>query len=484
MDLKQLAGNRRLLSRATFVALLSVVVLVNVIINALVTRFSWYLYTEERYEHTIGTASETVFADVGDEERVRVIFCTSRDALLADNVRSLVLRTFTQLAERHAFLSIEFVNIYLNPSAVRDYTKRVTASGETVTYNLNEDSVILVSDKGFRVESLQSFFVLDGEGAITAYNGEEIAIAAVSWVLAERHPLVGFTHRHGENFSDLSAFATLLLAAGYDMTLLDLAEDVPSDVELIVVANPRWDLDRGAGGIIAELDRLAAFLDRGGHLFVSLDPYAKTDLTGLRAFLEARGLTASQDIIHDAESSVTYDGYTLGAFAAPSPLGTAVWDRTGAAASDFAIVSDASVITCASGNGWTAAPILVTSPTARTYKNGVLTDAAGSYPVYAVSSRTEGGVTSSVFLTSSVYLLANDVLNSAVYENRAAVLASLEGAVGKPMPVGCTLLPVGNERLEGLTMKTARLYAALLSVAVPLAVIAVGTVITVRRKIR
>ncbi|MBQ2719390.1 MAG: Gldg family protein [Clostridia bacterium] len=484
MDFKRLAGSRRFLGNSTLVALLSVVVLVNIIINALVTRFSWYLYTEERYEHTVGAASETLFADVGNEERVRVIFCTAEETLEGDTVRALVLNTFRQLAERHAFLTLEFVNIYLNPSAVRDYTSRTTASGETVTYTLSEDSVILVSDKGFRVESLSSFFILNGEGVITAYNGEEFALAAISWVLADSHPLVGFTHRHGENFSELSAFSTILMAAGYDMTLLDLTKDVPADVAMVVIANPRWDLDRGAGGIDAELDRLAAFLDRGGHLFVSLDPYAKSDLTGLRAFLADRGLSASQDIVYDAEASVTYDGYTLGVGAAPSSLGTAVWDRVGATDTDLAIVSDASVITCTSTDRFTAEPILVTSKTSKTYKNGVLTDEGGSYPVLAVSHRTEGGVRSSVILTSSVYLLANDVLNSAVYENRGVLLATLEETVERPMPVGCTLLPVGNERLEGLTMKTARLYAVLLTVAVPLTVAAVGVFVTVRRKIR
>ena len=127
---------------------------------------------------------------------------------------------------------------------------------------------------------------------------------------------------------------------------------------------------------------------------------------------------------------------------------------------------------------------ILSSASAETYANGVMTDSAGSYPVFAVSQRTADGVSSTVFLTSSVYLLANDALNSPTYLNRATLLASFEAATGTRMPVGCTILSVGSERLEGLTIGTARWYAVLLTAALPLAVVAVGAVLIVRRKFR
>ena len=89
-----------------------------------------------------------------------------------------------------------------------------------------------------------------------------------------------------------------------------------------------------------------------------------------------------------------------------------------------------------------------------------------------------------MFLASSVYFLANDVMNSAIYANRDVVLASMEAASGNPAPVGCRVLSIDNSRLEDLTMGTARLYTLLVAVAVPLAVSAVGIYVIVRRKIR
>ena len=404
-----------------------------------------------------------------------------------DTVYALVLNTFRQLAARYDFIEIEFVNIYLRPDLVAPFRTEDEAGNKS---SITEQSVILVSgenEKNYRVENLQSFFVLDEGQTITAYNGEEIAISCVAWVLADRHPLAGFTMGHGENQSDLLAFYTTLVSAGYEIALLDLNEDIPEGVELIVIANPRWDFLRGAAGsdVKSELDRLDAFLADGGTLFVSLDPYAKAPLSGLRAFLAERGLVATQDVIHDSQNSITTDGYTLVTEFASSAFGVAIVDRLGEFGGSRAIVREASVLTLSDAEGCTVSPILLSSPSSQSYRDGELTSADGSFSVLAVSEKTlDGGKKATVFLSSSVYFLANDVMNSAIYANRDVVLASMEAASGIPAPVGCHVLSIDNSRLEDLTMGAARFYTLLVAVLVPLAVCAVGAAVIIRRKIR
>ena len=480
--------SRRIAGALFVAAVLAVMILANVIINALVARFSWYFYTEERYEHTIGDAADAVLSDVADGERVRVLFCMAEEKMEADTVYALVLNTFRQLADRYDFIDIEFVNIYLRPDLVAPYRVRTTETGEKIESSITEQSVIFVSGEDescFRVELMQSFFVLDDTQMITAYNGEEIAISCVAWVLADTHPVAGFTMGHGENQSDLLAFYTTLVSSGYEIMLLDLNEDIPEGTELIVIANPRWDFLRGARGVVAELDRLDAFLAGGGTLFVSLDPYAKAPLEKLRGFLAERGLVATQDVIRDSQNSITTDGYTLVTEFSDSAFGTGIVDRLGKFGSSRAIVREASALTLSSVGGYTAEPILASSPSSQSYRDGQLVSDAGSFPVLAVSqARLENEKTATVFLSSSVYFLANDVMNSAIYANRDVVLASMEAASGNPAPVGCRVLSIDNNRLEDLTMGTARLYTVLLAVVLPLIVCAAGVFVIIRRKNR
>ena len=63
--------NRRLFGAALVASVLAVLILVNVSITALASRFGWYLYTEEKYEHTIGEASHAV---LDGADRSRAVF--------------------------------------------------------------------------------------------------------------------------------------------------------------------------------------------------------------------------------------------------------------------------------------------------------------------------------------------------------------------------------------------------------------------------
>ena len=480
----------RLYGAALIAAVLAVLALVNVILNSFAARYGWYFYTEEKYEHTIGEASLAVLPECPEGEGVRVLFCMSEDELLASPAYALVLNTVRQLAERHDFISVEFKNIYLHPGEVAGFRERKLASGESIEYSINEQSVIFVSEKDatvFRVESLQSFFVLDSSSTITAYNGEEMAISCLAWTLRDSHPVAAFTLGHGENQSDLLAFYTTLLAAGYDIMLLELDEPIPAGVRLVVAVNPRWDFDRGAegSGVVTELDYLEQFLDTGGTLFVSLDPYAKAPLSNLREFLAERGLTATQDVIRDSRNSISPDGgYTLVAEYASGAFADRVTARLAAYPSGSAVVREASVIRCEAVEGYTVSPILVSSPTSAAYRDGAVQDSAGGYPVFAASQAVTEHGTATVFLTTSVFFLANDVMDSSGYKNRDVVLASLEAATGIPAPVGCRVLSFDNTRLENLTMGTARIYAILIAAVVPLAVAAVGAVVLLRRRRR
>ena len=471
-------------SAAYIAVFLVALVLFNVIINALATRYEWYFYTGERYEHTAGGAAEAVFAGVS--EPVTILFCDEEENLLTDKISSLAYNTALQLSEKLDFLTVETVNIYLHPSKVKPYRTSTDENGVTTEVPITTDSIIFKSAKGHSVETLSTFFVLNDQEVITSYIGEERMISSIGRVLREETVKAAYTATHGENFAELPAFYTLLHGAGYDITTVDLNEDIPADISLIVIANPLYDFNRAAegSGAVSELDRLEAFVKRGGSLLVSLDPYGKGDLSKLRAFLSECGLSATDEIIKDRENSITSDEFTLITDFADNASAASIKNRIGSFLDGNPITRESSRIWLSSAEGYTAEAILTSSPTARLYRGGETVDDGGSYAVLARSCYTgneEGGC---VILSSGAYFTANDVLNSSTYLNRAVVFALLHEAGAPTVPLGTTALTINSSLLEGLTMQTARLYTVLLVVLLPLALSAVGVIVLARRKFR
>ncbi len=471
-------------SAAYIAVFLAALVLFNLIINALATRYEWYFYTGEQYEHTAGGAAEAVFSGV--EEPVTILFCDEEENLLADKIAALAYNTALQLQERLDFITVETVNIYLHPSKVEPYRTSTDAEGNTTTSAITTDSIIFKSAKGFTLETLSTFFVLNDQQVITSYIGEERMISSIGRVLREETVKAAYTATHGENFAELPAFYTLLHGAGYDVTTIDLNEDIPEDVSLIVISNPLYDFNRAAegSGVVSELDRLEAFVKRGGCLLVSLDPYGKGDLSKLRAFLAECGLSATDEIIKDRENSITSDEFTLLTEFADNPSASSVKDRIADFSKGDPITRESSRILLSPAEGYAAEAILTSSATARLYRSGEAVDDGGSYTVLARSLYTGNGEGGSVILSSGAYFVANDALQSATYLNRSVLFALLYEAGAPTVPLGATPLMMNSTLLEGLTMQTARLYTVLLAVLLPLALGVAGFFVLARRKFR
>ena len=129
-----------------------------------------------------------------------------------------------------------------------------------------------------------------------------------------------FTQHHGE-MADIT-FTNLLTSAGYDIDVINLRESaVPEDADLLIISNPTSDFEASwDGSVYTETDRLRAYMERGGNLYVSMDPYAKT-LTVLEDFLREYGISFAysenalgrriKSIVKDPRNSITTDGFTL-----------------------------------------------------------------------------------------------------------------------------------------------------------------------------
>ena len=213
------AEGRGGIGAATVIVVIALLVILNVIVYALSARYSWYLYTAPRYEHTIGDSSEIFFSDLDQGRELKIRFCMNEEDLEGDSAYRLVLETARQFAEKYDFISVDFINIVVNPDEVSRYkygaAPELDENGDKIKKN-NVTKTSVVFDMGgndFTVANLPAFFILDSRQYITGYDGERVMSALIHRTMADERPVACFTQGHGETSSEL--LYNILICAGY-----------------------------------------------------------------------------------------------------------------------------------------------------------------------------------------------------------------------------------------------------------------------------
>ena len=495
----------RSLSGGTVTALLVAAVLVlNVILCFLTESFGWYFYTAKYQEDfSISGKSDELFTNAAEDgRRITVTFLMDRDTLAEHDTGSFVLDTIEQFKERYGeFITLRFVNTMTkldeNGNRVELDKYKTDMKGNEVS--LSRTAVIFESDNGSHrtLSNVKNgvgfvdFYTFDTSGAVASFNGETVVSSMISWVLADEHKTVYVTANHAEE-NDAN-FATLLASSGYYISAINLQDsDVPSDAAMVVISNPKNDFERAkaGSGIETEIERLGKYVERGGSLYVSLDPYVDR-LDNLEDFLALYGIELSsgktqnagerRHIVRDSNNAVTLDGYTLLAELSEGGIASAISETVRKYSDGGIILRDAAALKL-SGN---ARAVLTSSTASQLTLGGEVVDAAGGYTVAAHSSYDAGdGKVASIFVIPSVYIAASDALTSNSYSNRDFLYSLFEHAFGaENLPYGANSVTYVTDDLKNLTMGQARLYSVLLLV-LPVALAVVGAVVIIRRKNR
>ena len=138
---------------------------------------------------------------------------------------------------------------------------------------------------------------------ITSTDEQQLTNALIK-VISGRQPKVYFVLGHGERDitgSDRDGYGGAvqqLRSSNFMVETLPLAQDpnVPADADILVIAGPSSDYLPG------EIDGLKAYLRRGGHVLLLLDPPANADakpLTNLIAFAREWAIDVGTNVVVD-----------------------------------------------------------------------------------------------------------------------------------------------------------------------------------------
>lgn len=268
-----------------------------------------------------------------DRLTVNVIFCADRDKVYASDLARYVLYSVLDLRENFPdYVSVSFVDIAHNPSAVQKYK----ATSSTSIYSSN---VIFEFGTEYRVYALSRFFITNEDSSTPwAYNGEMDISSAILAVTRAESPIACFTTNHGESTDTCKSFRELVSRAGYIVQDIDLEKDeIPENCRLLITYDPQTDFrgyaNNGGDGV-SEIDRLDRFLDNAYSFLLFVDDETPT-LPVLEEYLEEWGITicrvensesGESDNYHirDTVQRLDSDGYTVLGNYATSGLGASV----------------------------------------------------------------------------------------------------------------------------------------------------------------
>jgi ABC-type uncharacterized transport system involved in gliding motility auxiliary subunit len=252
------------LATTSVVAVLGILVAVNWLSNRRNTR--WDLTENQRYS----LSDQTVRLLEGLEAPVQFLVFDQAGALDAFRPR------MTEYAYHSDLVEVEYIDADRDPVRTQQY--EVQAYGTVViTYMGRVERVVSDAEQELT------------NGLIKLLTGEE---KRVYFIQGHGERDTGDSERGG-----YSQIAASLARDNYAVEPLVLAQQqtVPEDAAAVVLAGPRTDL------LQPEADRLAAYLDRGGHLLVLLDPPDPGDgpMPVLGGLLEAWAVSPGDDIVVD-----------------------------------------------------------------------------------------------------------------------------------------------------------------------------------------
>lgn len=492
---------------ALFVA---AVVLVNVVATMLFDRFpitldltgdSIYSVSEETIDYISGIDVPVSITVMSSEEEFRNISdYTVQCAELLENYQ-----------QYNPQITVSYKDLLSNPDFTANYSQVLT-SGDIIV-ELGNDSdhervkvvslcdIINVPDDysatlaGYEQTygALYTHQMFDYYGVIVSSNAEQ-AITSAIMAVTDANPITVATLTYpGARESDVSGLTDLLDRNGYILTTIDIqtTAQIPDDVDIIIIPAPKVDYTE------ADTQKITEWLTNGGKLERDLIYVASAeqgDTPNLDALLYRYGITVEDSVIYETNSNyyTGVESYTIQTMVSENY-------RDDIANPDLPlIVPNSRAITTRFDleSGYTTCEILVSS------SNGaVLRSMSDTSEDWDPTDVTDRGVHNSVVLgryeainqdthissytnviaIGSDMMLQSTLMSAAMYNNGDFFLSLINELSGKTE--GISILPKTIQASGVLVNDTVKNGLNLtFAVIIPVAVLAIGTVVWIRRR--
>ena len=478
------------LSVVITVVFIALIIGVNLIVSSLDASFNLRVDLTETELYSISPETDVALrAGLGDNYetfKVTIKFLDERDVIESSQTALYVQQLAEEYARQYPNISVEYIDITKNPSAVEKYLNETQTS-------VDPNYVIIEGAYHYRILHLAAFYITSEDtGALYAFQGESRFTAAILQSSIETPQIVAFTTQHGESTS--ASLMAMFDEAGFDIQTIDLnTEEIPEDVRILVISNPQNDFQGFDGenpNVRTEMVKINEYMQSYRSLIVLVNKDTPA-LPNLQEYLwEYWGLDYKpQHLISDEKSSLTGTDYysVIAEYVGTSETAPNAYQlhqtvsQTTGVRTVFRNATELVVDTSKSDKSVEVA--LQTSPEATSEYGGETS--TGSFPLLALSTEMNYADDNSaqyryVMLVASTDF-ANDSFLTSGYGNRR-ILSSAARMMSTQRNIPEIDYKTFEDEPLTLDQETAKNLTIFITVFAPLIIIIVGLVVYLRRR--
>ena len=447
---------------------IAAVVAVNLGLNYVPEQYSSFDLTENRL---YALTDETKAFLSGLSEDITIYVLAEEGAGDAD-----FSKTLERMADQTAHIKIKYVSPAKNPNFYQNYTDVQPSSGSLIVEGDRRSTVVDYGDI-YTYEMDYSTYSYQ----TTGYDGEGQTVSALAYVTTEDMPVFYAIGGHGELELEEKFVNTITKEnAACETLMLYSVDEIPEDAQGVILNAPTSDYSK------EDAEKVIAYLQKGGNALI-ISTMAEGEMANFKSILDFYGITEVDGTIVEEDRNYYYQNpYYLFPEIVSAEVTASLADGLVFAPFSKGLSYDEEK------DDIHYTPLLTTSSSAFSkvditdnsdYSKGA-NDIDGPFTVSVeVEKSTENGGVSHAYVVGGESLftsLADDMApgnNVKLFSSMISMLAEHESSVA---------VPVKSLSMPNLVFnaQTAYLAAVLCVIVIPLATLAAGLVVWLRRRRR
>lgn len=301
--------------KSKFYTTTALIIGIVIVINLLANEYHLRLDLTEDRQYTLSQATKDIIKNLEEPVTVKAYF--SKD--LPPNIAK-TRQDFQDLLVEYANRSDgQILYEFINPNEKETYEREATEKGvRPVLINVREKDQ-MKQQKAFLGASVQLGEKTEVIPLIQPGAAMEYALStALKKISIDNKPVIGFIQGHGEAPLAEMPEASQQLSVLYNIREIALTDstDLPDSIRTLALIRPTDSIPT------SQLQKLDAFLEKGGSLIVALNNvqadfrsmYGAASHTGLSAWLRKKGVDVKHNFIADAQCGSVSVPQQFGAF--------------------------------------------------------------------------------------------------------------------------------------------------------------------------